>query len=73
MGLMQLIPGTAARLNVRNAYNASEKRVDRYQGVPPFPETRAYVRKVMRLYGGLRHGFDEGLTSAPPWLAAGGR
>ena len=99
MGLMQLIPDTAQRFNVRNAYNATqnlrggmaylrwllsyyrgnivyalaaynagEGRVDRYQGVPPFPETRAYVKQVIGLYGGVRHGFDERLTAASPML-----
>ena len=104
MGLMQLIPDTAERFNVRNAfdatqnlrggmrylrwllsyyrgniayaaaaYNAGEGRVDRYKGVPPFPETRAYVRRVLGLYGSARHGFDETLTLASPWLPAEGR
>jgi hypothetical protein len=32
------------------AYNAGPAAVDRYQGVPPYPETRSFVREVLDLY-----------------------
>ena len=99
MGLMQLIPGTAERFNVRNAYdatqnirgglkylrwllsyfrgdvalalagyNAGERAVDRYRGVPPYPETRDYVKRVLYLYERTTHPFDENITQPSPVL-----
>ncbi|HPV44901.1 MAG TPA: transglycosylase SLT domain-containing protein [Methylotenera sp.] len=96
-GLMQIIPATAERFNVKNAFNASqnikggvaylrwllsyfrgdvtlavaaynagEGAVDRYKGVPPYKETRAYVKKVLGLYQSKRHNFDASITSASP-------
>ncbi|HEX8537303.1 MAG TPA: lytic transglycosylase domain-containing protein, partial [Cystobacter sp.] len=81
-GLMQLMPGTASEMYVRDifdsrenieggvrylrvlanlfegdmvkmvaAYNAGPEAVRKYGGqVPPYPETQAYVRKVLQLY-----------------------
>jgi hypothetical protein len=32
------------------AYNAGERAVDRHGGIPPYPETRDYVRRVLALH-----------------------
>ena len=32
------------------AYNAGPHRVEQYDGVPPYDETRAYVRRVIERY-----------------------
>jgi soluble lytic murein transglycosylase-like protein len=37
------------------AYNAGEEAVERYQGVPPYEETRNYVRRIQALYKKTTH------------------
>jgi hypothetical protein len=80
-GLMQLIPATAVRFGVKNAfnaldnlkgglaylrwlmayfkgdvalvlaaYNAGEEAVERYRGIPPYRETRNYVKQITSVY-----------------------
>jgi len=49
--LQQLLKKYGGRLQLAlAAYNAGEKAVDRYKGIPPFPETQNYVRKVLKKY-----------------------
>jgi len=42
------------------AYNAGEKAVTQYGGIPPYPETQDYVAKVLQFYGS-----PEGGTTPP--------
>ena len=41
------------------AYNAGEKTVERFGGVPPYPETMAYVQRIRSLYPADFHAYDE--------------
>lgn len=101
-GLMQLMPATARRFSVSNAwnpseniegaakyiawltkrfngkiehvlagYNAGEGNVDKYGGIPPFKETRNYVKKVMNRYNSLYKN-DSNLMNASNTTLNGG-
>ena len=94
-GLMQLIPETAQRFRVKDAfdpeenikggiaylkwllayfkgdvalvaaaYNAGEGTVDKYRGVPPYPETQKYVKRIAQLYQKALHPYESGLIEA---------
>lgn len=98
-GLMQLIPDTSLRFNVRKpfdpeqnirggmsyvrwllayfegdvtlvaaAYNAGEGAVNRFRGVPPYAETRGYVKRVLSLFKAVEHPFNPGITGPSPEL-----
>jgi soluble lytic murein transglycosylase len=45
------------------AYNAGSAAVEKHQGIPPFAETREYVKRVLRFYDHYR---NEGLRLAGP-------
>jgi soluble lytic murein transglycosylase-like protein len=54
---------------VAAAYNAGERAVERYLGVPPYAETRLYVLKILAAIGGqATHPFDAAVTPSSQQL-----
>jgi soluble lytic murein transglycosylase-like protein len=50
------------------AYNAGEAAVDKYRGIPPYPETRDYVKRVLRLFRSERQPYDARIVEPSPIL-----
>ena len=48
------------------AYNAGSGAVEKHGGIPPFAETREYVRRVVRLYDSYRGGALDALQTLRP-------
>lgn len=44
------------------AYNAGERAVERYRGIPPYAETRNYVERITRMYRKTSHPYDAGVV-----------
>ncbi|RPI44304.1 MAG: lytic transglycosylase [Betaproteobacteria bacterium] len=40
------------------AYNAGERAVERYKGIPPYEETRHYVQRITSMYKKLTHPYS---------------
>lgn len=57
--MAQLIRRFGSVVKALAAYNAGPGAVSRYGGVPPFPETQAYVARILGLMKGTGGAFDD--------------
>jgi soluble lytic murein transglycosylase-like protein len=48
------------------AYNAGEGAVERYRGIPPYPETQGYVKRIREVFHSATHPFDQRITPPSP-------
>ena len=48
------------------AYNAGERAVEKYRGIPPYPETRSYVRKITSIYKRATHPYESDIVEPSP-------
>ena len=50
-------------------YNAGERAVEKYRGIPPYAETRGYVKKITAIYKKTSHPYDSGVVEPSPIMA----
>ena len=50
------------------AYNSGEGTVERFRGVPPYPETQGYIRRIQEVFAWQQHPFDQRVTAPSPFF-----
>lgn len=54
---------------VAAGYNAGEGAVEKYRGIPPYPETRGYVKRILAVYRSETHPFDPRVVTASNFIS----